>query len=267
MSGTTSTAPKVTIEQIEAQIEKTVYFTGDQGNMGNGQPSDPTLGLVTFCMLRLKNGFTAIGKSAVASPENYDKALGEKYAREDAIRQCWAPMGYELKTFLKKLSETLPPSKDDMPAYITSSCTYAKPFSRQEFSDLLGHPVHEGKDPSEIGYMLEMPTSGNENIEGYTGYCIWVPKVDFENDWRLIGGIDQTGGGSGDYLSRMVTEKTQLQDKIKKLQDFNLSSQFGQLDVTERLDLNEQLQAMNSYMMALTRRISRAQFKAQMPTV
>ena len=55
------------------------------------------LGLITFCVLVLKNGFTVTGESACASPENFDPDLGRKIARENAINKIWALEGYLLK--------------------------------------------------------------------------------------------------------------------------------------------------------------------------
>lgn len=57
----------------------------------------PTLSTLTLYAVVLKNGFTVIGKSAPASPENFDEALGAKLAKEDAIRQIWPLMGYALR--------------------------------------------------------------------------------------------------------------------------------------------------------------------------
>lgn len=55
------------------------------------------LSTLTICIMVLRNGFTVIGKAAPADPENYDRALGRKFAREDAIRQIWPLMGYAKK--------------------------------------------------------------------------------------------------------------------------------------------------------------------------
>ena len=38
-----------------------------------------------------------MGKSAPADADNFDEALGEKFAREDAIRQMWVLEGYLLR--------------------------------------------------------------------------------------------------------------------------------------------------------------------------
>jgi hypothetical protein len=63
-----------------------------------GKPEIPqSLGLLTFCVLVLKNGFTVTGESACASPENFDAEIGKKIARQNAEQKIWPLMGYELK--------------------------------------------------------------------------------------------------------------------------------------------------------------------------
>jgi hypothetical protein len=64
------------------------------------QPSHPALGLLTFCVLILRNGFTVTGESACASPENFDAELGRKIARQNAVAKVWPLMGYELRSKL-----------------------------------------------------------------------------------------------------------------------------------------------------------------------
>ena len=53
--------------------------------------------VLTVCVLTLRNGFTVTGESACASPENYDKEIGEKIARENATEKIWLLEGYLLK--------------------------------------------------------------------------------------------------------------------------------------------------------------------------
>lgn len=53
-------------------------------------------GRTTICQLTLQNGFTVEGKSACVDIANYNRALGEKYAYEDAVRQIWQLEGYLL---------------------------------------------------------------------------------------------------------------------------------------------------------------------------
>ena len=59
-----------------------------------------SLGLLTFCVLVLKNGFTVTGESACASPENFNEELGRKIARANAVNKVWPLEGYLLKQML-----------------------------------------------------------------------------------------------------------------------------------------------------------------------
>jgi hypothetical protein len=105
------TAPRVTPADIEANIIGVYYFTASNGVDGahierhghlekTGDVHEE-LALLTFCVLVLKNGFTVTGKSACASPENFDAELGRKVAHQNAIDQCWPLMGYALKEKLQ----------------------------------------------------------------------------------------------------------------------------------------------------------------------
>ena len=51
----------------------------------------------TSCLLTLENGYTVLGESACASPENFDAALGRKIARSNAVNKIWQLEGYLLK--------------------------------------------------------------------------------------------------------------------------------------------------------------------------
>lgn len=52
---------------------------------------------LTVCCLTLKNGFTVTGESACASPENFNRELGERIAYDNARDKVWALEGYLLK--------------------------------------------------------------------------------------------------------------------------------------------------------------------------
>ena len=56
---------------------------------------------MTVAIVVMKNGYAVIGKSAPADPDNYDDALGKRFAREDALRQLWPLEGYALRERLK----------------------------------------------------------------------------------------------------------------------------------------------------------------------
>ena len=105
------TAARITPADIEANIASEHYFTardGRRGALADGtyvgrekpQMDDAdlaSLGLLTFCVLVLKNGFTVTGESACVSPENFDAEIGRKVARENAISKMWPLLGYALK--------------------------------------------------------------------------------------------------------------------------------------------------------------------------
>lgn len=78
------TAPRLTPDAIDAAIVEEDYhvFPGTT---------------LTVCRLGLRNGFSVVGKSAAASPANFDEALGRKIARDDARNQIWALEGYLLR--------------------------------------------------------------------------------------------------------------------------------------------------------------------------
>lgn len=91
-------APRLTPDHIDAQIVSEV--SGRASELFKGVPTTKALECLTICVLTLKNGFTIVGKSACASPENYDAELGHKIAREDARKQIWALEGYLLRSKL-----------------------------------------------------------------------------------------------------------------------------------------------------------------------
>ena len=80
-------APRITPEKIEEVIEKDEYHVFPESQL-------------TVCCLTLKNGFTVTGESACASPENFNKELGERIAYDKAKSKIWMLEGYLLKEYL-----------------------------------------------------------------------------------------------------------------------------------------------------------------------
>jgi hypothetical protein len=99
-------APRITMADIEANIKNQVFFSGADGYKGaTGQDvlgliGGSSLSLLTLCVITLNNGFTVVGQSACASPQNFNADIGKRIAREDAIRQIWPLMGFELRSKL-----------------------------------------------------------------------------------------------------------------------------------------------------------------------
>lgn len=115
-------APRITPAEIEANVASEHYFTAGEGVIGafvagefgalggdtvavrrgiaSPEVLKPSLNLLTFCVLVLRNGFTVTGESACASPENFDAEIGRKIARANAVNKVWTLMGYAPKNNL-----------------------------------------------------------------------------------------------------------------------------------------------------------------------
>lgn len=103
------TAPRVTQQRINDVIASEYFFTAEEGAVAHHflsgdkegfaklEPDKVKLGLLTICVLVLKNGFTVTGESACASPENFDAQIGRDLARQNARQKIWALEGYLLK--------------------------------------------------------------------------------------------------------------------------------------------------------------------------
>lgn len=100
--------PRVTPADVQGNIASEFYFTATDGVLGESEMGTRPVGiasgldLLTFCVLVLRNGFTVTGESACASPENFNRDIGRKIARENAVNKIWPLMGYELKTMLAR---------------------------------------------------------------------------------------------------------------------------------------------------------------------
>jgi len=128
------TAPRVTLEDIEENIDTECFFVAADAHrfewltrddqiardaqrsvlasmatrsysgacidIDANNPIPEPLKLLTFCVLVLRNGFTVTGESACASAENFDAELGRKIARQQAVEKIWPLMGYGLRSKL-----------------------------------------------------------------------------------------------------------------------------------------------------------------------
>lgn len=106
------TAPRITPAHIDSVIVSEHYFTASDGVLAAASATDAVdtdpvafmnsipapLGLLTFCVLVLKNGFTVTGESACASPENFNAELGRTIAKRNARDKIWSLEGYQLRT-------------------------------------------------------------------------------------------------------------------------------------------------------------------------
>lgn len=97
LAGSVAVAPRVTLADLEARIIYEFHFTAGAALKALQGEDGGELDLLSICVLTMRNGFTIIGKSAPASPANFDAAVGRTFAREDALRQAWPLEGYALR--------------------------------------------------------------------------------------------------------------------------------------------------------------------------
>jgi len=107
-------APRVTLPDIEGAIAARFDMTGREATykatmIGRGalqlgtDPNPNALDILSICILVMSNGFTIVGKSAPASPQNFNAEFGKKLAYEDCIRRLWPLMGFALRDRLAAL--------------------------------------------------------------------------------------------------------------------------------------------------------------------
>lgn len=77
-------APRLNPDMIDAAIASEQYHVFPGTTM-------------TVCALTLRNGYIVTGESAAASPENFDKEIGRRIARDNARNKIWALEGYLLR--------------------------------------------------------------------------------------------------------------------------------------------------------------------------
>lgn len=77
-------APRLTPDLIDNAIQSEQYYVFPGTTM-------------TVCALTLRNGYIVTGESAAASPQNFDRDIGRKIARENARNKIWALEGYLLR--------------------------------------------------------------------------------------------------------------------------------------------------------------------------
>lgn len=96
-------APRLTPADIDSAIVAEYCFRAS--NVLKGTPIHQSLECLTICILVLQNGFTVTGESACASPQNYDRDIGHRIARENARNKIWPLEGYQLRTKLSLIEK------------------------------------------------------------------------------------------------------------------------------------------------------------------
>lgn len=98
VGGVEQTAPRVTIEQIEAEIESEHYFTAADGATKTHGPNAMGLQRTLFCVLVLKNGIKVEGvhHGSISAANQYPREKCEQLARKKAFDKLWPMYGFEL---------------------------------------------------------------------------------------------------------------------------------------------------------------------------
>lgn len=105
----------VTPVELEDEITDEHYFTADEAidyapgainTVSTPGEIHPSLRMLTFCVLVLRNGCKVVGVNhGPVDPARFDPEYGRKDAREDAIRQVWPLLGFRLRDRLHRLAE------------------------------------------------------------------------------------------------------------------------------------------------------------------
>ncbi len=174
------TAPRIT------PIDVTMNIVGESYHVFPGS-------LTTICELTLKNGFRVVGMSACASPLNFDADVGKRIAYEDARRQVWGYMGYELKSKLALVAGVTSLKKDDAlhilgepKTYVGTKVVYAMPMNRLEYNQLRGWELPANENGDDECYLIQYADGGKSNMPGFSGYLSWSPRDVFEKAYQRV---------------------------------------------------------------------------------
>lgn len=165
-----STAPKVTIEDVEASIKKEEYVLLPDGR-------------TTICLLTLDNGFTIRGESSCVCIENYNEEDGHKYSRAAAVSKVWPFLGFRLADRVSKVPEGM---LGEQYVYVGTKAVIAKPMSRQEYNDYRGWTLPEDENGDDLGFLVEYLDGGQANDKRHVGYISWSPAEVFLRSYHKI---------------------------------------------------------------------------------
>lgn len=118
-----ATAPRVTLDDLNAKIAE-------------GITSFIIRGTLTICVIELPSGFILTGESACASPENFDRELGERFARENAINKLWQLEGYVLAEALHASRQSASDAVEGVPLVYLDASDVDQVLSRLDVEDI-----------------------------------------------------------------------------------------------------------------------------------
>lgn len=105
-------ATRVSLADLDNEVHSVYYLNGREAvetmfPATANADERRALSCLTLCLVVCKNGFVLVGKSAAADPQNYNEEMGKKAACEDAMKQLWPLLGYQMRTKLAQDSENV----------------------------------------------------------------------------------------------------------------------------------------------------------------
>lgn len=228
-------APRVTKEDVLASIEDEEFLYTKT---------------LTFCVLTLKNGFTVTGESACASPANYNKEIGDRLAKENAINKIWSHLGFELRTKLTLIEKAGKPfgkitTLGKPITYVGNSIVHALPMTRGEYNTLRGWTVPPDENADDNGYVIQ---------EGRTQHLNWKPQDVFEKIYDINLRVRQE---PKNLIDSLVEERDEIRDRVAEVSNLIHSPSFDLLNPEQQADFHLQLRAMNMYLDVLESRVNK----------
>ncbi len=126
----------------------------------------------------------------------------------------------------------------------------AQPMTRGAYNQYRGWETPAGENPADAGYLVEYQDGGKPNCPRHAGYISWSPADVFERSYKEVPGADLPP-----HQQRVLAEKTELDDRLTKLQAFFSNAIFSGLPPKEQARLRAQALAMHEYLKILCERI------------
>jgi hypothetical protein len=200
--------PKVSEDAIKSEIIAVSYHRGsDIYGPNEHDPleqyaKDYQLDTVMVATVLLRNGTVVLGFSRPVDPNNFDERLGRIHSYNDAVRQIWPLMGYELRSRMHALKQlevedTLGEALTRLTAFRLGNDFVLRPSDADQ---ILRH--FEGTDHQEEGgetYAVVPPTvdqiaefchEANRNyclMQGDTSQPHWAEAPQWQKDSAIQG--------------------------------------------------------------------------------
>jgi hypothetical protein len=139
-----------------------------------------------------------------------------------------------------------------MQRFIGTKTILARALTRGEYNAYRGWTPPAGEDQSALGYLVEYTDGGTPNDPRHAGYISWSPKEQFDNAYRAR----PLTPGLAPHQQRVVDEKAELDERLRKLMSFTCTPTFSALPGPERDRLAKQADTMAKYSEILGERIA-----------